>query len=328
MNIHNIMEKLVIIDGHSDIPRDVYLKENKGEKDIFMKNHYTQLKKSDVNIVFVNVFTKASSEYAVKEAMLQIEKVIRASNENEDVVLIKDKKDLDHVLESGKLGIILSLEGFEPLSNTLDLLNIYYELGLRAGMLTWNHVNSFGSGTDHIEGSITNIGKLALEKMNRLGILIDVSHLNEEGFWDVIKLNKKPTIASHSNAKALFNHNRNLSDDQIVAIANSGGVIGAVSYFSKVYEDSLNYIRLNDDDTETIHDYIKHIEYMVNLVGYEHVSFGFDFNMYLGDFGVKGLESAENIKDVIQLLLERGHKLEDIKKIAGGNLLRVLYEIL
>lgn len=325
MEINSIMKEIVVIDGHADIPRDVYQRESKGEKDVFMK-HYQELKKADLNIVFINIFTKTFPEVTLKEALLQIEKIIRVTKENQDVVLIKNKNDLDYVLKSNKLGLVLSLEGYEPLGNSLELLNIFYELGVRVGMLTWNYSNSFASGADITDGKLTKAGISAIEIMNSLGILVDVSHLNEQGFWDVIELNKKPTIASHSNAKALFNHSRNLTDEQIKAIAKSGGVIGAVSYFSKVYED--DSIRVEDDNTETIHDYIKHIEYLVNLVGYDHVSFGFDFNMYLGDFGVKGLEEAGQIRNVIQLLLERNHKLEDVKKIAGGNLIRVLYNIL
>jgi len=328
MDINSIIKEIVIIDGHTDIPRDVYQKESKGETDVFMKKHYPELKETGVNIVFVNVFTKTSPEFTLTEAMLQIEKIIKVTKENEDVVLIKNKNDLDNVLNTNKLGLILSLEGFEPLGNSLELLNIYYELGMRSGMFTWNYANYFATGADLKDGGISKAGVSAIEKMNSLGILIDVSHLNEQSFWDVIKYNKKPTIASHSNVKALFNHDRNLTDEQIKAIANSGGVIGAVSYFSKVDEDNLNGIRLDDDNTETIYDYIKHIEYLISLVGYDHVSFGFDFNMYLGDFGVKGLESAEKIKDVIQLLLERNHKLENVKKIAGGNLIKLLYSVL
>ena len=328
MNIDNIMKELVIIDGHTDIPKDVYVREKKGEKNVFYNNHFTQLRKSNVNIIFANIFTATSSGDILKEAMLQFENIIRASKENEDVIIIKDKKDLDYVLETKKLGIIISMEGFEPLDGTLELLNIYYELGLRSGTLTWNYPTPFAFGVDNSEDGITLLGRLALEKMDELGILIDVSHLNEEGFWDVIKSNKKPIIASHSNARALFNYRRNLSDEQIKAIANTGGVVGPLGYFSKVDEENPSKPREKDDRTETIDDYIKHIEYMVNLVGYDHVSFGFDFNIYFGDFGVKGLETAENIKDVIEILLKRGHKLEDVKKIAGENLLRVLYQIL
>lgn len=324
MNIKEIMENLVVIDGHTDIPRDVYLKEKSGRLNVFMEDHYRELKRSWVNIVFVNIFTKGPPEDSIKDAMLQIEKIVKVSEENEDVVLIRDKVDLDYVLETKKMGLVLCLEGFEPLDGHLELLNIYYKLGVRSGMLTWNGTNPFACGVDQVLGGLSDLGKLAIKRMNELGMLVDVSHLNEEGFWDIVKSNKGPTIASHSNARSLFNHKRNLTDEQILAISESGGVIGAVSYFSKVEEDDLERVRLKDDETETIHDYIKHIEYLVNLVGYDHVAFGFDFNMYLGDFGVNGLESAENIQDVIELLLKRGHKIEDVKKIAGGNWIKML----
>lgn len=328
MDINNIIKEITIIDGHSDIPRDVYLKELDGKQNVFMDYHYSNLKDGGINIIFANIFTKTLKEFAVNETLLQFEKIINVSKENKDVRIIKNKKDLSYVLKTGKIGIIISIEGFEPLNDTTNLLNIYYELGLRAGMLTWNLANSFGYGTDHKDGNLTSMGKLALEKMNELGIIVDVSHLNEVGFWEVIKHNKKLTIASHSNSKTLYNHARNLTDEQIKAIAKSGGLVGAVSYFSKVSNSSAYTIHLDDDNTETIHDYIHQIEYMVKLVGYDHVAFGFDFNIYLGDFGVSGLESADKIKDVIQLLLERGHTLENISKIAGGNFIRVLNEIL
>lgn len=319
---------MIIIDGHTDIPRDVYLREKKGEENVFKENHYLQLKKSGVNIIFANIFTKCPPRDSMKVAMLHIENLLGTIAKYDDVVLIKNKSDLDFVLKTEKLGIVLSLEGVEPLDSSLALLNIYYQLGLRAGMLTWNSANEFASGADHIEGGLTDLGKLTIEKMNELGIIVDVSHLNEESFWDVLQLNKRPTIASHSNAKALFNHPRNLTDQQMLAIAKNGGVIGAVSYFSKVDKENPDKIRHSDDDTETIDDFIKHIEYMVNLLGYDHVAFGFDFNIYLGDFGVEGLESAENIKDVIALLIDRGHSIEDIRKIAGGNWIRILNTIL
>lgn len=316
------IDNLLIIDGHTDIPRHLYLRYNEGIKNSFYKDHYLPFKKGNVNIAVVNIFTKGSPEDALDQAMMQINLIYEAVKNNDDVVLIKDNNDLRNVIKSNKLGLILSLEGFEPLGSNPELLNIFYQLGIRAGMLTWNKLNEFASGTDTNQ-TISSIGFKAVNLMLELGMILDVSHLNEEGFWDIISITKQPIIASHSNARSLFNHPRNLTDDQIKAIANSGGVIGLVPYFSKVDPDNPTKVRFDDDSSETINDYIKHIEYIVDLVGYDHVAFGFDFNIYLGDFGVKGIEDTEKIKNVISLLLERGHNIDDVEKISGKNLLRV-----
>lgn len=327
MNINEISKDIIIVDGHSDIPRDVYLRESRGEKNPF-NNHYLQLKNAGVNIVFANIFTKGSKEDSLVQGLIEIERMLKIAEEYEDVVIINSNEDLDYVLENNKLGLVLSLEGFEPLYGHLEILDLYYRLGVRSAMLTWNLKNPFAHGNDELTGGLTELGLETIKHMNELGILVDVSHLNEEGFWDIIKTNKKITVASHSNARALFNHPRNLSDDQIKAIASSGGVIGINSYFSKVDETDPGKVRTSDDETETIHDVVKHIEYIVDLVGYDHVAFGFDFNMYLGDFGVKGLESTEQIPDLVKLLVERGHSLDNVKKIAGQNWIRVLRETL
>lgn len=328
MNLNEIINDIIIVDGHADIPRDVFLRKAKGEGNPFFDNHYTQLKNSGVSLVFANIFTKGSEEDSLIQGLLELEYMHKIAEESEDIVIIKDKEDLEYVLENKKLGLALSLEGFEPLYGDLELLDLYYRFGVRAGMLTWNKKNPFAHGNDEEKGGLTELGFDAVKKMNDLGMIIDVSHLNDDGFWDVVKANKKLTVASHSNARALFNHPRNLTDDQIKAIANSGGVIGINSYFSKVDEEDPGKLRTKDDETETIHDVIKHIEYMVELVGYDHVALGLDFNMYLGDFGVKGLESAEQIPDLIKLLLERGHSIDNVRKIAGENWIRVLREIL
>ncbi|HEY8362677.1 MAG TPA: dipeptidase [Tissierellaceae bacterium] len=327
MNLNVILNDIIIIDGHADIPEDVYLREIRGEENPFHK-HYQQLKNAGLNIVFTSIFTKGSKENCLIQGLLEVERMLKIAEEYEDIVIIRNKKDLDYVLESKKLGFVLSLEGFEPLYGHLELLDMYYRLGVRAAMLTWNKENPFAHGSEVANGGLTELGFKAIERMNELGIIVDVSHLNDDGFWDIIKANKKLTVASHSNARALFNHPRNLTDDQIKAIAKSGGIIGINSYFSKVDEIDPGKVRTSDDNTETIHDVIKHIEYIVDLVGYDHVAFGFDFNMYLGDFGVKGLEDAEKIPDVIKLLLERGHSVENVKKIAGENWIRILRETL
>lgn len=327
MNKDMQLEKLIIIDGHSDIPRHLYLRHKEGISNSFYNDHYLPLKKGNVNVVVVNIFTKESNKSALNQAMVQLQLVYEVIKNNEDVILILDKKDLTNCINSNKLGLILSMEGFEPFAENTELIHIFYRLGVRAGMLTWNKQNIFASGPDTNE-SLSKKGFEAIKLMNELNMLIDVSHLNEEGFWDVISNSDRPVIASHSNARALFNHPRNLSDNQIKAIADTGGVIGLVPYFSKVDSDNPSKLRLVDDASETIDDYIKHIEYIVDLVGYDHVAFGFDFNTYLGDFGVKDIEDTEKIINIIHLLLSRGHHIDDIEKISAKNILRVYKTVL
>ena len=321
------IEECLIIDGHSDIPRHLYLKYQEGIKNSFHEDHYLPLKKGQVNIVVVNIFTKESNKSPLNQGMMQIHLVNEVLKNNKDVVLILEVEDLKNVIASKKIGLILSMEGFEPLEGEVDLLHIFYKLGVRAGMLTWNSKNDFASGPDTKE-ALSEKGIKVIQLMNALNMLVDVSHLNEEGFWQVISISDGPVIASHSNARELFNHPRNLSDDQMKAIAKTGGIIGVVPYFSKVDFSEPSKPRLNDDNSETIEDYIKHIEYIVDLVGYDHVAFGFDFNIYLGDFGVKGIEDTEKITNVITLLLQRGHAIGDIEKITGKNLLRVFNTVL
>ncbi|MBN2285568.1 MAG: membrane dipeptidase [Tissierellales bacterium] len=318
---------MMIVDGHTDIPRHLYLEKINGNGDTFMREHYMPLKESQVNIAVVNIFTKGKTENSLFEAMVQIEQIIRAVDLLDDVILIKTKADLKKTIDCHLLGLILSLEGMEPLERDPDLLNVFYALGVRAGMLTWNGANRFASGFE-TTASLSESGKSLVKKMHSLGILVDVSHLNDEGFWNVLTLQKKTIIASHSNVRQLFNHPRNLTDEQIIAIAKSGGVIGTTPYFTKVDLKHPHKKRDSDDPEETIEDYIQHIEYIVKLVGYEHVAFGFDFNWYLGDFGVEGIENTHKIKNVVTRLLEKGHLLEDISKIAGQNLLRVFNEVL
>lgn len=152
MNTSKIIEEIIIVDGHSDIPRDIYLKELKGKRNVFFNDHYPELQKGGVNILFANIFTKGTKEDSLIQGLLEVEKILKITEECEDVVLVKNKEDLDHVLKAKKLGMVLSLEGLEPLYDNLELLDMYYRFGVRVGMLTWNKKNSFAHGTDEETG--------------------------------------------------------------------------------------------------------------------------------------------------------------------------------
>ncbi|MCK5915567.1 MAG: membrane dipeptidase, partial [Deltaproteobacteria bacterium] len=229
--------------------------------------------------------------------------------------------------------IFLSLEGADPIQNDLGLLKIFYELGVRGLGLTWSRRNYAADGAFFTEtregrkGGLTPFGIELIEKAEELGMFIDVSHLNDEGFWDLIDVATQPIIASHSNCRALASSMRNLTDEQIKAIAGKGGVVGmnAIDVFIRDAEPAV-----------TVSHFIDHVEHIVNLVGVNHVGLGFDLCDSHADFMqmVPALESIDvvdthaGLGEFTQELIVRGYSDDDIIKILGGNFMRVFTEIL
>lgn len=219
--------------------------------------------------------------------------------------------------KKGKMSALLSLEGGEALEGELSCLRMFYRLGVRAVTLTWNHRNALGDGVaeKHTKGGLTEFGKEVVKEMNQLGMIVDVSHLSKAGFWDVEKVSGKPYIASHSNAKAICNTSRNLSDKQIKAIAQKGGVIGINLYppfVAKKKSVAIEHIML-------------HIDYIIKLVGTDTLGLGCDFD---------GIESTPKdiceISDIKKLLeqIEKKYGESVAEKIAEKNYMRVLKELL
>ena len=228
----------------------------------------------------------------------------------------------DQGIVSGKLNVLMGIEGLRAIKKNLDWLDTFYQLGFRHASLTWNEENDLGTGAKGDENrGITEIGKAAIRKMNELGMVVDVSHANEKTFWGIYETSTKPIIASHSNARSLCDHVRNLTDEQIKAIAETGGLVGAVAY--KGFVDL-------DKEKQTIERYVDHIDHMVSLVGVKHVGIGFDFCEYLHadrtgkDMNPKGLEDASYAQNVIEELRKREYSEEDIRKIAYENFMRVI----
>ena len=221
--------------------------------------------------------------------------------------------DVEGAKATGQVACILSMEGAEPLEGELAVLRTLYRLGLRNLGLVWSGRNAlgsavFGDGID--DAGLSDFGKRVVREANRLGIMVDVSHLNERGFWDVVELTERPIVASHSNARVLFDHPRNLWDEQVRAIAETGGLVGVVFTF------------LTPQDTRaTLEHVLEQVDHMVNLVGPDHVGLGSDFD------GIRqtpvGLEDVSRLGAITQGLLERGCPEEDVRKILGLNWLRV-----
>ncbi|MFQ6125635.1 MAG: dipeptidase [Candidatus Heimdallarchaeota archaeon] len=235
------------------------------------------------------------------------------------LVQIKNKSDFSKVQVKTKLGYILGLEGAEPIGNNLKLLPAFYELGIRLITLTWSRKNMFGEGVqkevrlDEGEG-LSQLGKQLVAAMNELGIVVDVAHLNRNGFQDVVKHSKSPFIASHTCAYSLVEHERNLSDEQIKLIAESDGCIG-ITFVPEFLVPNPK------KEPATIEHVIEHLQYVVDLVGIDYVGLGSDFDGI--DKAPIGLENASKFKELLPHLKEKGFSKKDIDKIMGENWHRV-----
>jgi membrane dipeptidase len=248
---------------------------------------------------------------------------------NSDVLTITTSyKEIQQAVKDGKIAAVPTVEGAYSLEehNAIGLLHQYYDLGIRALGFTWNYSNALGEGANEVygdadrtpsEGGLTELGKQVALEMNKLGMLIDVSHMSEDTFWEVINISKAPIMATHSGASSIRNHQRNLTDDQLKAIASNGGVVGVVFYPQFLTDRYPNEPALLDD-------YIDHIDHIVNLIGIDHVALGSDFD---GGPLPADLKDSSELYKVTEELIRRGYKEKEIKKLLGENTLRLMKDV-
>jgi membrane dipeptidase len=237
-----------------------------------------------------------------------------------DVCLATKASDIECAKQEGKVAGILSLEGAEGLEGDLGVLRMLYRLGVRWIGLTWNHRNQAADGLGELRtgGGLTEFGVQLVREMNRLGMLVDIAHLAPAGVRDVLATSQAPVIASHANAHALCPVPRNLSDEQLEGVAETGGMVG-VTYVP-------DFIRVGDAPA-TLDGLIDHIDHIVHTVGIDHVGLGSDFDGF-GDPPPAGLEDVSCVPNLTVRLLERGYSDQDAQKILGGNWLRVIRQVL
>lgn len=252
---------------------------------------------------------------AMKRAMQIIDKFYsELETYKDDIMLCCNYSDIENAVSQGKIAAMLSIEGGEALQGDLGALRNFYRLGVRSICLTWNYRNEIADGVKDEEsgGGLTPFGRKLIKEMNSLGMLVDVSHISQKGFWDVIETSSKPIIVSHSNARKICSHPRNLYDDQILAVVKNGGVIGI-----NFYPDFLS-----DDGKATVKDITKHIEHIVSIAGPDHIGIGADFD------GIEktpdGIDGIENIDTVFEELAKLNYSDEVIGKFASGNFLRLI----
>lgn len=236
--------------------------------------------------------------------------------------VVRTHRQLTSAMDKGVLAAVMHMEGVEAVKKDLGTLEVLYESGLRSLGPVWSRPNAFGHGvpfnfpdSPDIGPGLTPVGKDLVRLCNRLGVMVDLSHLNEKGFWDVEALSRAPLVASHSGAHALCRSPRNLTDDQLRAIGESGGLVGVNFARGFLRKDGLGNKRTS------VNEIAKHVEYIAEKIGVDHVGLGSDFD---------GTEIPQDMKDVsglpklITALRDRGIKGAALKKVAHGNWLRVL----
>ena len=235
-----------------------------------------------------------------------------------DVLQVRTAEDAGNVLKH-KAATMLAIEEGGAIDGSLEALRCLYELGVRAMTLTWSNRNDIADGiNEEATGSgLTLFGKQVVAEMNRLGILVDVSHISTAGFWSVIETSTKPIIATHSNAKSLCSHPRNLNDEQIKALAQNGGLAGITFAGQFLEEDWRN---------ACIESVYKHIDYMLNLIGNDdHIGFGSDFD------GIShppyNIQGVQDYKPLIEYL-SKYYSDETINKITHQNVINLLQKVL
>ena len=236
-----------------------------------------------------------------------------------DVLMVKTKADAADVLNH-KAATLLAIEEGGAIDGSLEALRCLYELGVRAMTLTWSNRNDIADGVNEecSGGGLTTFGRSVVAEMNKLGMLVDVSHIAPAGFWDVIETSTKPIIATHSNAKALCPHPRNMDDKQILAMNENDGLIG-ITFAGQFLESDYN-----DACIDSVY---RHIDYMLNLMGNDdHVGFGSDFD------GIShppyNIHGVQDYKPLVEYLLSKGYSDATIEKITHKNVLNLLQKVL
>jgi membrane dipeptidase len=266
--------------------------------------------------------------------------------------------DIERIVKSKKIAAFLAIEGGHQIDDDLAVLRMYYGMGIRAMTLTHFKNNNWAdSSTDKPEhNGLTPFGKDVVREMNRLGMLVDVSHVSDKTFYDALAVSTKPVIVSHSSSRAISDIPRNVTDDMLRALAKNGGVIGinfgegfisqkdaaalraAIATYSdappemggKILDDYANKEYRHDlasmkTGLATLSDVADHVDHMVKIAGIDHVGIGSDFDGITSP--PEGLQDISKMPALVAVLLKRGYSEQDVKKILGGNYLRVIREV-
>lgn len=320
-------------DAHGDIWTDVTHHYLAGEHDIFRTRHYERMKKGEIEGGIFVIWNDPPFDTNPLERTRQMQAAItQETPECADILsVVHNYDEMMKARDAGKMYCFIGHEGLKSIGEDLDLIDDFYAFGARHASLTWNEENPLATGArGSLCRGLTELGKRAVRKIQDLGMILDVSHLNDASFWDLLRAATGPVVATHSNSRALCNESRNLTDQQLKALAETGGIAGLNSFNEFVHKEI---------PKQTIENLAKHIVHMVEVMGIDHVGFGFDFCEYcvgptLSSFSSQensytiGLEDSSKVPDLIAEMRRIGFSQEEIEKIAYKNWHRVIKEVI
>ncbi len=370
----DIQNSAIVIDTHADTPQR-FLDENFdiASTDPHDNGHISldKAKAGNLGAEFFSIWVEPETNqgHFARHTLDLIDSVYEQAARHPDRMMMAfSVADIERAHREHKLAALLGIEGGHSIENDVRVLRDFYRLGVRYMTLSWSNTNEFADSSGDIDDpkiehhdGLTDGGKQIVLEMNRLGMLVDISHVSDKTFYDAVAVSKAPVIASHSSARALTNHYRNMTDDMLRAVARNGGVV-QVNFYSAFIDE--NYRKAAEAQTKDRDDAVKanadrlraagktvtyldndrierewaariprpplrslidHIDHIAKLAGIDHVGLGSDFDGVSGATP-EGINSAADLPKITQALLDRGYSADDIRKILGGNLLRVFRE--
>jgi membrane dipeptidase len=328
-----------IIDMHFDLPMDLY--EKHAQPNVLATEFLPEFEAGGIGLIGAAIYIEDRylPDRGLQVALDQVARLYTEAEQSKRCVVCRTHAEILRALDSKQIGFHITMEGVEPLGDDLDLLRAFYELGVRAIGLTHARTNAAGHGgifaaSGSSPEGLTPFGHDLVRECERLGIIVDLAHINPAGFEEIIDLTTKPLIISHTNARKFYNVERNVNDEQIKMIGQRRGVIGINSVLVS-----------SDQEKATLDCYVDHIQHMVDLAGIDCVGIGFDFFEFIyrqwpeekknwmaekltTPHFIPDLTNHSHAKNVTRKLIERGFADTDIEKILRGNWLRVFKECL
>lgn len=361
--VEQLHREALVWDAHSDIVQSILLQGlDFSKKNDFSFQDIPRMQQGGLDVQVLALlpdriyFPRRSARRTLQllEVMLDaLEKI------PDEIQLARSAVEIEQITKSGKIAAVLGIEGGHSIEDDLGLLRIYNRLGVTLMTLTHMNSNNWADAAtgESLANGLSEFGQKVIREMNRLGMVIDISHSSDKTFYDVLKISKDPVIASHSNCRELCDHPRNLSDDMIKALAAKDGVLCLTTvpgYTTQEFKDArdqavqkakksveeksvpedldvwakqrrLTPSVMPDIPFPTLEDVLDHIDHAVKLVGVDYVGIGHDYSIHYP--GPKGLEDVSQYQNITRGLVKRGYSSQDIKKILGGNLLRVWYQV-